>query len=88
MRGTGQQDAIAKQWADLMTEKYVELAQKEAVFAELQNVMDLCVVAALIQREDLIGLAGGNELCLLADVKVSVPTMDGTEDGSRRCAAS
>jgi hypothetical protein len=71
VRGTGKQDAIAKQWADLMTAKYAELAQKEPVFAELQNLMDMCVVAALIHKEDLIGLAGGNSAALLADAKDS-----------------
>jgi hypothetical protein len=57
--GTGREDPTAKQWADNMTAKYEQLAKKDAVFAQLRNVMDLCVVAALIQREDLCGLAGG-----------------------------
>jgi len=57
--GTGREDPTAKQWADNMTAKYEQLAKKDAVFAQLRNVMDLCVVAALIQHEDLCGLAGG-----------------------------
>ncbi len=65
VRGTGQQDPTAKQWADSMTAKYGELAKKEPIFAELRNVMDMCIVAALIEREDLCGLAGGASFPLL-----------------------
>ena len=36
-----------------MTDNYAKLAAKEPIFAELQNLMDLCVVAALIEREGL-----------------------------------
>lgn len=56
--GTGRQDPIAKEWADRFTKVFPELAKKDLVFAELRNLMDLCVVAALIQKEDLLGLAG------------------------------
>jgi hypothetical protein len=66
-QGAGVQDPLAKQWADLLTEKYVELSKKDAVMAELQNIMDMCVVAALIEKEDLAGLAGGTGFPLLTD---------------------
>jgi hypothetical protein len=64
-QGTGRADPIAKQWADDMTDHYEELAEKEVVFAELRNVMDMCVVAALIEKEDLAGLAGASGFPLL-----------------------
>jgi len=41
--------AFAKQF----TERYAELAEQSPVFAELQNLFDLCLVAALIDREQL-----------------------------------
>jgi hypothetical protein len=41
-----------------MTEKYEELAAKETIFAELRNVMDLCVVAAVIDEHELMNQAG------------------------------
>ena len=71
VRGTGQQDPTAKRWAENMTAKYQELAKTEPIFAELRNLMDMCIIAALIQREDLGGLAGG----------VSLPLLTGKESG-------
>jgi hypothetical protein len=65
VRGTGRQDPVAKQWADQMTAKFEDLADSSPVFAELRNVMDMCVVAALLEREDLCGLAGGTSFPLL-----------------------
>ena len=65
VRGTGQADPIAKQWADLLTKHYTELAAKDPTLAQLRNLMDLCVAAALIKREDLAGLAGGTGFPLL-----------------------
>ena len=58
VRGSGQQDPIAREWADAMTQKYEELTLKNPVFGELRNIMDLCVVAALVKKENLSGLAG------------------------------
>ncbi len=42
----------------MMTSKYPQLAEKEPVFAELQNMMDLAVVGALIFKENLAQKAG------------------------------
>jgi len=50
---TGKVDPRAQKWADLMTDKYAELAEKHAVFGELRNIMDMCVVAALIRKQGL-----------------------------------
>jgi hypothetical protein len=36
-----------------LTEKYDELCKADGVFGELRNLMDMCVVAALIERHDL-----------------------------------
>ncbi|OYW17579.1 MAG: hypothetical protein B7Z55_12255, partial [Planctomycetales bacterium 12-60-4] len=41
--------AFAKQF----TEHYADLAKQSPVFAELQNLFDLCLVAALIDQEQL-----------------------------------
>jgi hypothetical protein len=57
---------MAQKWADLMTEKYEQLSVEDPVFGELRNVMDMCVVAALIDRERLLARAG-LELPLLTD---------------------
>lgn len=55
--GAGKVNPVAKQWADKMTDLYGELSKKDAVFGELRNVMDLCVIAALIEKEDLLAKA-------------------------------
>jgi hypothetical protein len=56
--GSGTSSPAAQKWADLMTANYGELSEKQAAFGELRNLMDMCVVAALVQKEDLLGLAG------------------------------
>jgi hypothetical protein len=64
--------ALTQQWADRFTSKYDELAMQIPVFAELQNCIDLAVVAALVEKEDL-RRAAGLELKLLLDAE-RVPT--------------
>ena len=44
----------AQKWADSMTDHYAELAEKDAVFGDLRNCMDLAVVGALIEKENLL----------------------------------
>lgn len=55
--GSGKVNAVAQQWADQMTKRYEELAKVDPVFGQLRNLMDLSLVAALIAREDLCGMA-------------------------------
>ena len=50
--------AAAEKWASLMTEKYDELSTQETIFGELRNLMDLCVIAALLEKEGLWDRAG------------------------------
>jgi hypothetical protein len=65
--GTGQTSPVAQKWANLMTEHYEKLAAKEPIFGELRNLMDLCVVAAVISNEGL-----------LAKAQLEIPTLQGT----------
>ena len=51
-------DPIAEQWAKTMTEKFEELAENDTVFGELRNIMDMSVVAALIQKHSMFETAG------------------------------
>lgn len=67
-------DKMAKAWADKMTESYADLSKEMPVFSELQNMMDLTVVATLIVQErlaekaelDLSVLGSENEALQLA----------------------
>ena len=50
---TGRKDKFAQQWADTMTEKYSELSRRMPIFSDLQNIMDMTIVATLISQEGL-----------------------------------
>ena len=54
---TGKSDPLAQQWAANMTKRYGELALAQPVFGQLQNCMDLAVVATLVVAKDLPALA-------------------------------
>lgn len=53
----GTKNPTAEKWANTMTEKYDELAAKDSIFGELRNVMDLAVIGALIEKEQLLEIA-------------------------------
>jgi hypothetical protein len=57
VKGTGKASGPAQRWADAMTSKYEQLMAKEPVFGDLRNLMDLCVLAAVIRKEDLLAKA-------------------------------
>ncbi len=58
--GAGKVDKLAQAWADKMTASYDEIAKQIPVFADLENIMDLTVVATLIVQEGLAERAGVN----------------------------
>lgn len=55
---TGQAEETNRLFAANFTEHFNTLAQRDPVFADLRNVFDLALVAALIQRERLADQAG------------------------------
>ncbi|QDT13943.1 DUF1598 domain-containing protein [Alienimonas californiensis] len=57
---TGQSSAVNSQFAAEFTNKFQALAAEDPVFAELQNVFDLSLAAALISAESLDERAGWN----------------------------
>jgi hypothetical protein len=70
----GKTSPAAQKWADKMTENYDALSGRDSVFAELRNLMDMCVIAALIQKEQLAEKAGLSIPVLLktdSEMKVS-----------------
>ena len=48
---TGKAEPVNQQFAANFTQHYAELAQRDPVFADLQGVFDLALVAALLQQE-------------------------------------
>ncbi len=56
--GSGNVNPVAQEWANSMTRHFGELARHEPVFAQLRNLMDLCVIAALIEKEGFLAKTG------------------------------
>lgn len=54
---TGKTSPIAQAWADSMTDNYDQLSTAAPVFGQLRNVMDLSVIAALIEKEQMLDTA-------------------------------
>jgi hypothetical protein len=61
----GKPSPTAQKWADIMTEKYPELAVADPIFGQLQNCMELAVVGALVVKERLTDKAGHSMPTLL-----------------------
>jgi hypothetical protein len=55
--GSGQAGGAAAKWAQNMTDKFGELAEHDSSFGHLRNIMDLAVIGALIEKEQLLGAA-------------------------------
>lgn len=55
---TGKAEETNRMFAQLFTDHYGDLAERDLVFADLKNVFDLSLVAALLQKETLAARAG------------------------------
>jgi len=74
---SGKTDRIAKMWADNFTSKLNELATKDTVFGDLRNVMDMCIVAALIESQELQALSNCNLSGLIGkETKIELAKFD------------
>lgn len=56
--GAARAGQAAQKWADTLTERYEELAHHDSAFGQLRNIMDIAVVVALIEKEQLLERAG------------------------------
>jgi hypothetical protein len=64
--GTGSGNKLAQKWSNQFTDNYYQLCLHQAVFGDLLNVMDLTVVAAMIQAHKLQQRAGCDLSLLMA----------------------
>lgn len=55
---TGKASPLGQEWANSMTKNYDAISKEMPIFGELRNVMDLCVISALMRRENLLAKAG------------------------------
>ena len=62
---SGKAHPLAQKWANIMTDKYAELAVADPIFGELQNCIDLAIVGALVAKERLTEKAGNSLPTLL-----------------------
>ncbi len=60
---TGRSEPLNRQFARSFTEHFDALCQKYPIYAELRNLCDLALVAALIREEDVAGKAGWHMTC-------------------------
>lgn len=50
---TGQSEPTNREFAERFTQNYADLAARDQVFADMQNIFDLALVAALVRQERL-----------------------------------
>jgi len=62
-----QSNPATTKWAANMTAHYDELSQKEPIFGQLRNLMDLAVLSALITRHNLTEKSGWSMPLLTSD---------------------
>lgn len=60
---TGKASELNQAFAQSFTEHFARLAQKYPVYADMQNLFDLALVAALVKSEDLSERVGWHALC-------------------------
>jgi hypothetical protein len=70
---TGQSDPLNKLFADRFTTHFVALAEKYPVYADLRNLFDLAVAAALIQSDGLVARANWKPTRLFDAEKLPLP---------------
>ena len=75
-RGAAPADKVAQKWCDAFSSNYDALSGKHPVFAELLNCVDLAVVAALIQGQQLDKKAGLDLAPLRDEGRVRLPTYE------------
>lgn len=63
-----------QKWAQLFTEKYPEIAEHATVFAELQNIFDMAILAALMKKERLPQKVDWSQSLFLDASKATVAT--------------
>lgn len=89
VQGTGKANAVAQEWADRMTAKFDELAVKEPVFGELRNLFDMCVISALIAKEDLLAKANCSLSTIIDDdSKLGLTTWEAPRFVATQCGAT
>jgi hypothetical protein len=84
---TGRKNPLAVRWAEAMTTNFTDLAARQPVFGQLRNLMDLCVIAAVVEREDLVRRAGCDlSLLTRSDSDLPVETWNPPKTVATQCS--
>jgi hypothetical protein len=67
-RSAGSQNRASEKFTQGFTSKYGQLADRDPVYAQLRNCIDMLIVAALMQHNDFYGQAGW-DMSVLGDEK-------------------
>ena len=82
----GKANKLAQAWADQMNQNFDRLSRDEPVFRELRNLMDLTVVAALIERDAMADQVDLDLSAIKGSEMVSVPTYAVPREVPARCS--
>ena len=82
---TGKADQLAEKWANTMTAHYEPLSKASPIFGQLRNLMDLCVIAAVIDKNNLDEKAG-LDLSVLESDAITVGSYDAPKTVSTKCS--
>jgi hypothetical protein len=72
---TGLSEPINRRFAENLTKHYDELSERDPVFAELRNIFDLAIVAALLRTQNLARTAGWEHLPFTTDLGYTPPRL-------------
>jgi hypothetical protein len=72
---TNQSDDLNRRFAESFTEHFAQIADKYPVYGELQNIFDLALVLALVEREQLVGRSGWQPALLEDAASLRLPRM-------------
>ena len=86
-KATGKRGDLAQKWADTMTANYEDLSAKSPVFGQLRNLMDLAVIAAVMDKHELAKTAGCDLTALTSD-ETTVSSWNVPKSVSTQCSVT
>lgn len=82
----GSQNTASKQFTQSFTSRYEKIAQVNPVYGELRNLIDLSIIAAYMNQEDIFGKAEWSMPILGDETKYSIETVSAPQFAPAACA--
>lgn len=83
----GNQSRASKAFCESFTANYPQIAARNAVYAQLKNLIDLAIAAAFIQKQDYYGQAGWKLETLGDERKYAIETFEAPKTVETACTA-